>query len=215
MTNLTFVKGDREPDGLDPVSQAILDVGSGTSIFDPVLCEIAYRWFCPPNGVVLDPFAGGSVRGIVASRLGRRYIGVELRTEQVAANVAQLSLAGDPAPEWRQGDSRDIARIAGDVEADLVFSCPPYWNLEEYSDDPADLSAMGRFDVILLRGVLRGMDAALRARVVGALVALLPPDGVLALDPEDDVSAFDHLLAAAPGECGIYLRDPSARAAAA
>ena len=27
MTNLTFVKGDREPDGLDPVSQAILDVG--------------------------------------------------------------------------------------------------------------------------------------------------------------------------------------------
>ena len=43
---------------------------SGTSIFDPVLCEIAYRWFCPPDGMVLDPFAGGSVRGIVASRLG-------------------------------------------------------------------------------------------------------------------------------------------------
>ena len=43
---------------------------SGTSIFDPVLCELAYRWFCPPGGVVLDPFAGGSVRGIVASKLG-------------------------------------------------------------------------------------------------------------------------------------------------
>jgi len=144
VTNLTFVKGDREPEDLDPVSQAILDVGSGTSIFDPVLCEIAYRWFCPAAGVVLDPFAGGSVRGIVASKLGRRYVGVELRAEQVAANVAQLSLAGDPAPEWRQGDSREIARIAGDVDADLVFSCPPYWNLEEYSDDPADLSTMGR-----------------------------------------------------------------------
>lgn len=26
---------------------------SGTSIFDPVLCEIAYRWFCPPGGTVL------------------------------------------------------------------------------------------------------------------------------------------------------------------
>jgi len=33
---------------------------SGTSIFDPVLCEIAYRWFCPQGGTVLDPFAGGS-----------------------------------------------------------------------------------------------------------------------------------------------------------
>lgn len=146
MSNLTFVKGERAPENLDPVSQAILDVGSGTSIFDPVLCEIAYRWFCPQGGTVLDPFAGGSVRGIVASRLGRHYVGVELRGEQVAANAAQLDLAGDPAPEWRLGDSRNIATIAGDVEADLVFSCPPYWNLEQYSDDPSDLSNMGRED---------------------------------------------------------------------
>lgn len=62
---------------------------SGTSIFDPVLCEIAYRWFCPPGGTVLDPFAGGSVRGIVACKLGRRYLGQELRAEQVAANQEQ------------------------------------------------------------------------------------------------------------------------------
>jgi DNA modification methylase len=165
MTNLTFVKGERDPEELDPVSQAILDVGSGTSIFDPVLCEIAYRWFCPRDGVVLDPFAGGSVRGIVASRLGRRYVGVELRAEQVAANVAQLSLAGDPPPEWRQGDSREIARIAGDVEADLVFSCPPYWNLEEYSDDPADLSAMGREDFFVAY-----------AEIIREAVARLRPD---------------------------------------
>lgn len=59
---------------------------SGTSIFDPVLCEIAYRWFSPVGGLILDPFAGGSVRGIVASKLGRQYIGHELRQEQVDAN---------------------------------------------------------------------------------------------------------------------------------
>jgi DNA modification methylase len=144
MSNLTFVKGDREPDALDPVSAAILEVGAGgTSIFDPVVCEIAYRWFCPPDGTILDPFAGGSVRGIVASRLGRRYIGIELRGEQVDANRAQLGLAGAPAPEWREGDAREIDQLAADVSADLVFSCPPYWNLERYSDDPADLSTMG------------------------------------------------------------------------
>jgi DNA modification methylase len=66
--NLTFVKGNRAADDLDPVSQQILEVAAtGTSIFDPVLCELAYRWFCPPGGLVLDPFAGGSVRGIVAA----------------------------------------------------------------------------------------------------------------------------------------------------
>lgn len=79
----------------------------------------------------------------------------------------------------------------------------------------ADLSAMGRFDVILLRGVLKNMDASLRAKVIQALVALLPADGVLALDPEDDVSEFDDVLTAAPGGAGVYLRDPSVRVAAA
>lgn len=60
-----------------------------TSIFDPVLTEVAYRWFCPPAGHIIDPFAGGSVRGVVASKLGRRYTGIELRPSQVAANERQ------------------------------------------------------------------------------------------------------------------------------
>ena len=44
---------------------------SATSIFDPVLCELAYRWFCPQGGTIIDPFAGGSVRGVVAAALWR------------------------------------------------------------------------------------------------------------------------------------------------
>lgn len=119
---------------------------TGTSIFDPVLCEMIVRWFCPPKGVVLDPFAGGSVRGVVASRLGRGYVGIELRPEQIVANRSQLHIAGKPKPEWRQGDSRAIAELAGDIDADLVFSCPPFWNLEVYSEDPADLSTLGLED---------------------------------------------------------------------
>jgi 1-aminocyclopropane-1-carboxylate deaminase/D-cysteine desulfhydrase-like pyridoxal-dependent ACC family enzyme len=64
--------------------------GAGaTSIFDPVLCELVYRWFSPPGGLVLDPFAGGSVRGIVASKLGRRYLGIDVRQEQIEANRVQ------------------------------------------------------------------------------------------------------------------------------
>lgn len=119
---------------------------SGTSIFDPVLCELAYRWFCPPEGLILDPFAGGSVRGIVAAKLGRRYVGIELRPEQVAANAAQLHILDDddPAPVWINGDSRHIVTHCGPEwpGADFLFSCPPYADLEVYSNDPADLSAM-------------------------------------------------------------------------
>jgi len=123
-------------------------LSSGTSIFDPVLCELAYRWFSPPGGLVLDPFAGGSVRGIVATKLGRRYVGVDLRPEQIAANVEQgLAICGpDEQPTWIEGDSRDLPTLAPDLEADFVFSCPPYADLEVYSDDPRDLSTLDYAD---------------------------------------------------------------------
>ena len=116
---------------------------TGTSIFDPVLCEIAYTWFCPVNGVVLDPFAGGSVRGIVASKLNKKYIGHELREEQVNANIQQgkdLCENDMQPPTWICGDSCNIDKTCKDVKADFLFSCPPYADLEVYSDNPKDIS---------------------------------------------------------------------------
>jgi DNA modification methylase len=116
---------------------------TGVSIFDPVLCELAYRWFCPPQAKILDPFAGGSVRGIVAARLGHKYVGVELRKEQVEANQVQgQELCKDNEPFWIHGDSTDIPTLLPDQKFDFVFSCPPYADLEVYSDDPKDLSTM-------------------------------------------------------------------------
>ncbi len=129
--------GGPMPDGVNvPVT--------GTSIFDPVLCELVYRWFCPPGGTVLDPFAGGSVRGIVAAKLGLEYVGVDLSARQIAANEAQAEgICGDGLrPKWIVGDSANLAALAAGVEADLVFSCPPYFDLEVYSDTPGELSQM-------------------------------------------------------------------------
>lgn len=150
---------------------------SGTSIFDPVLCELAYRWFSPPGGVVLDPFAGGSVRGIVAGKLGRRYLGVDLRPEQAAANEAQavrIIAEGEPMPQWIVGDARDVLKPNGHAaDADFVFSCPPYGDLEVYSDDPRDLSTMGldeflaAYSEIVHLAVARLKDGRFACFVVG------------------------------------------------
>lgn len=122
---------------------------TGTSIFDPVLCELAYRWFCPPSGVILDPFSGGSVRGIVASKLGRSYLGIDLSARQIAANQEQAAkICGAPEPRWINADSRDIDSLADGLAADFIFSCPPYADLEIYSDDPRDLSNMAYPDFV-------------------------------------------------------------------
>lgn len=121
---------------------------TGTSIFDPTLTEMFYTWFVPKGGKILDPFAGGSVRGIVASRLGFRYLGSDLRKEQIEANKVQGELLCQkfPMPKWICCDSRDIANLCPKESQDGIFSCPPYYNLEVYSDSPNDLSNMSWID---------------------------------------------------------------------
>ena len=122
---------------------------SGTSIFDPVLAELSYRWFSPENGIILDPFAGGSVRGIVAAKTNRQYIGCDLRQEQIDANREQAATnTPDNQPIWHCTDSRNIDRVCKGVQADMIFSCPPYADLEVYSDDPKDLSTLPYDDFV-------------------------------------------------------------------
>jgi DNA modification methylase len=117
------------------------------SIFDPVLCEVLYRWFCPAEGQILDPFAGGSVRGIIAGYLDYAYTGIDLRQEQIEANLSQIDIAQKKKPLWMCGDSRDMDNhLPHDFEADFVFSCPPYADLEVYSKQAGDLSNMDYSD---------------------------------------------------------------------
>lgn len=117
---------------------------SNTSIFDPALCEVLYKWFCPDGGIILDPFAGGSVRGIVAHYLNYKYTGIDIREEQVIANRenAMEILNVDNLPNWYVGDS--LTEIDGFKANtfDMVFSCPPYADLEIYSDIEGDISNM-------------------------------------------------------------------------
>ena len=125
------------------------DTKMSLSIFDPVLCELMYRWFCPVEGKIIDPFAGGSVRGIVASILGYDYTGIELNPEQIKNNQDQANLICEKnIPKWIVGDSNQILDTIDD-SYDFVFSCPPYFDLEKYSDEPEDLSTMSDEDFLI------------------------------------------------------------------
>lgn len=126
---------------IDYAKQKGMHVYEGASIFDPVLCELLYKWFCTNGGSVLDPFAGGSVRGVVAGVLGYPYEGIDLREEQVEANRKQASILSLENVNWITGDSNEVLdRLS--MAADFLMSCPPYADLEKYSDDPKDLSNM-------------------------------------------------------------------------
>ena len=128
---------------------------SNVSIFDPVLCELMYDWFVPKGGKILDPFAGGSVRGIVAEEMGYKYDGIELSQNQILANQKQSN-----KPNWILGDS-DKKLFLLEQEYDFIFTCPPYYDLEVYSDDMNDLSNMSernfdiKFDKIIYKSTTK------------------------------------------------------------
>ena len=114
------------------------------SIFDPALCEVLYHWFCPDGGEIIDPFAGGSVRGVVANYLGYNYTGIDIREEQIDSNRDQAMdiLEITNQPNWYVGDSDKVLDGGFNKEFDFVFSCPPYSDLEVYSDLEDDISNM-------------------------------------------------------------------------
>ena len=112
------------------------------SVFDPALCEVLYHWFCDEGGTILDPFAGGSVRGIVAHYLGYKYSGIDIRQEQVDSNREQAMdiLPIENQPQWYVGDSNELLNDIWTTKFDMVMSCPPYADLEVYSDLEGDIS---------------------------------------------------------------------------
>lgn len=134
-----------------------VDKDTGTSVFDPVLTELSYQWFCPPGGKILDPFAGGSTRGIVAGVLGYQYTGIEVRPKQVEANESQwgcvLAFGYANTPDncrWVTGDSYRIKKLLDPgYAADFLFTCPPYYDLEVYSSDTADGSTHKTYEAFL------------------------------------------------------------------
>lgn len=109
-----------------------------TSMFDPVLVELMYKWFCPKDGKILDPFGGEQTKGIVAGLMGYKYLGIELRQEQVDLNKEQSKQYKDV--EYICGDSTKIGFLVSDNDYDFCLTSPPYFNLEEYSTKKEDLS---------------------------------------------------------------------------
>jgi site-specific DNA-methyltransferase (adenine-specific) len=74
------------------------------AVYPPELCEKPIKATCPPDGVVLDPFAGAGTTLLKAKELGREFVGIELNPEY--ADMARARVGLDVVnPENIRGDA--------------------------------------------------------------------------------------------------------------
>jgi hypothetical protein len=111
----------------------------------------------------------------------------------VDANYAQADkIKPDVRPVWVCGDSMDeIDKSA--PRADFIFTCPPYGDLEVYSDDPRDLSTMEyhTFIAAYKRIILRAVRKLERERFACVVVGDFRDDrGFYRGFVHDSVAAF-------------------------
>ena len=72
------------------------------AVFPERLVEICIQASCPVGGLVLDPFLGSGTTAVVARRLGRGFIGIDVSAEYCAMAKRRLE-QGPKGPEGRKG----------------------------------------------------------------------------------------------------------------
>lgn len=98
--------------------------------FRPSVAKSVVEKYCPPGGLVLDPCAGYGGRAAGTLSAGRHYIGVDPHPSAPSAFEGLSSLTGHL--EFISSAFEDVSL---EIQADLVFTSPPYFSTERYSDD--------------------------------------------------------------------------------
>lgn len=127
----------REGTLADGETNCMATINNGVSLLDPVMAEVVCKWFGIDGGAAFDCFAGDTVFGYMAATLGMSFTGVELREEQARLNNERV--AGMNA-RYICDDGQNVGKHIKAGTQDLLFSCPPYYDLEVYSDKPNDAS---------------------------------------------------------------------------
>jgi len=64
--------------------------GAHFAVYPEELCVTPIQAGCPKGGIVLDPFLGSGTTAVVARKLGRKYIGIELNQKYITLAEKRL-----------------------------------------------------------------------------------------------------------------------------
>jgi DNA modification methylase len=121
--------------------------GLKQSEFSSAVAEFVYKYWSMKNSIVVDPFAGRATRGVIACKLGRKYYGYEISPKTFRESSEHFKRVGvKPEIYLANGCRLDLTP---NEFAHLVFTCPPYWNLEKYEKVKNQLSDLKSYESFL------------------------------------------------------------------
>jgi DNA modification methylase len=127
--------------------------GKYFSEFNPTIAENIINFWSNEDDLILDPFAGRT-RCFISSKNNRRYIGFEISkqvTDKINILIKQPKLEEvkyQPCLYNMDSFNMDTLKLP---QVDLIFTCPPYWNLETYESCDGQLSDIKDYNNFLLR----------------------------------------------------------------
>lgn len=113
--------------------------------FAPMRAKALYEHFTPANGVIYDYCMGfgGRMLGALSSKSNFTYVGTDPNTETFH-NLLGLGIAIESITGRRKSfdihcagsETSTVINAWGKHSIDFAFSSPPYFNLEQYTDEP-------------------------------------------------------------------------------
>lgn len=142
--------------------------GGKCSVFNPHLAQMILSAYAPLNGKIYDPFGGGGTRGYIATKMGYDYTGVELRKEEYDRVIGQMK-------KWNINFNfilADSMQYLPNEKYDFIFTCPPYYDLELYSNLENDLSNANTYNdyLTMLKKVLNNCYILLKENTFAIFV---------------------------------------------
>lgn len=128
------------------------------SEFKPDIAERVIEFWSNDGDLIVDPFAGRATRAIVAAILNRYYLGYEIIPDYrdfTMERCLHLTNGLRKRIDIRLGDGCELREVRNN-SVDLIFTCPPYWNLEKYKTKEGQLS-----DCKTYSGFLERIEVAL------------------------------------------------------
>ena len=127
--------------------------GSFLSKFNSEYAKRIIEMWSKEDDFIVDPFAGRSSRPLVSTLMGRNYVGFDVVKDNLQEAREQYDTL---KKERRLGKLKLINTSSENIDdhlhngvADMIMTCPPYFNIEKYESADGQLTDIKKYEDFL------------------------------------------------------------------